>query len=1076
MVLTKFLPPRSSCVLARERLVNSLAAWDDKKLVIVHAQAGQGKSTLAAAYAASQANPSVWYTMDAEDGDPAVFLACLGDALRTTMPEQFRKLPPAPRSRFGTGSAEPAVSRWIAQAFGNLARPILLVFDDFHVASPSSALRAVMKTLVETTTPAVRFLILSRTRPDLEITRLRARHAVAELTGNDLRFSDGETQELFGSVFAMQIAPAEAAEINRTVEGWPAGLVLLHGYLASVPGRDRIAALGERARAELRSHIFDYLAQEVFASLPAGLQDFLLRTAVADTLTVPLMTLLSGLPAETAGKGASVTSMILELQQRNLFVTAGSRDGSIIRYHALFRQFLLKTLRERHRRAVVTKLYAAAVGHARSAGNAVRAINLWLEAGETDRAVRIMESHCLDLIGRGHTQALMRWLDALPKTAADRPWFLFARAVACRYTDPRDSLVLYDRALRGFRRARNASGQMLALSGIIESCFHVGGDFLRMGRSAAQATLLLKQVRRGSTEERARLLLATGMAWFFTGRLRQSAEALKQSLMLFRKQGNHFYQITCALYLIPCALYQGDFRLAGNTVRSGLEASDAIPEETGGRTALFLTRAMTALFEGNFTEAEQSIEQCRKLVDDHSFESIGFLSLDIGGWLKIAQGDYAGAVHLLEECKRRGEEARHPFFSASASHLLAIAYLFQGKLARAQAESDHALALQKRTESPLFHGIYRIASGAIHLKRGKTAQAERELTTALALLRKCHAVQQEANAHLLLASLNLRRNREPAARRHLAEGFSIGEELGFTYYALLRHDELASLATAAVDRGIEPEYCGQLIAGRAAQQPNPFIRIYCLGEFRVLRHGVPLRDGEWKSRLAKTFVKLLTVRGDRKLTRDEAAEILWPDADPAQKPLLLNSLLHRTRKALEPDRNASRGDSCILQEGNLLSLNPRKIWTDIGEFAALHAAARQKRISREKDTGTTLALYDQAFSLYRGDLLPGDLFHDWARSTHDHLRTLHIEMLKHAADLKDSPEDRDTASALYAKMFFLDPCDEKACRWLMAHHLAAGQRGEAMRIYERCQLALRKELDIEPDDQTRRLYRTIIGG
>jgi DNA-binding SARP family transcriptional activator/predicted negative regulator of RcsB-dependent stress response len=566
------------------------------------------------------------------------------------------------------------------------------------------------------------------------------------------------------------------------------------------------------------------------------------------------------------------------------------------------------------------------------------------------------------------------------------------------------------------------------------------------------------------------------MAWFFTGRLEQGAQALMQALALFRKQGDHFSQVTCAIYLIPCALYQGDLRLARGTVLAGLAASDAIPEETGGRTALYLTRAMTALFEGNFREAEQSIEQCRRMADDHSLESIGFLSLDIGGWLKIAQGDLAAAVRLLEECKRKSVEARHPFFSASAAHLLAIAYLFQGKLARAQLESDHALALQKRAESPLFHGIYLIASGAIHLKRGKNSLAERQFKAALGLLRKCHAVQQEANAHLLLASLYLRSRREEMVRKHLTAGFSIGEDRGFTYYAVLKQDELASLASAAIDRDIEPDYCRRLIEGPAPLQATPRIRIYCLGEFRVLRNGVVISDGEWKSRLAKSLVKLLASCGDRKLSRDEAGETLWPDADAARKPLLLNSLLHRTRKVLEPEGSVMRGDSCIIQDGGLLSLNPHKVWTDIQEFSALHATARQRRSSQEPDTGKTLALYDQAFSLYRGDFLPGDLYLDWAQDRREHLRSIHAEMLTHAAALTESQDDRNRTCAYYGRMFSLDPCNEAACRWLMAWNLAAGQRSDAVRLYERCQLALRKELDIEPDEQTKKLYRSIIGG
>jgi DNA-binding SARP family transcriptional activator len=114
--------------------------------------------------------------------------------------------------------------------------------------------------------------------------------------------------------------------------------------------------------------------------------------------------------------------------------------------------------------------------------------------------------------------------------------------------------------------------------------------------------------------------------------------------------------------------------------------------------------------------------------------------------------------------------------------------------------------------------------------------------------------------------------------------------------------------------------------------------------------------------------------------------------------------------------------------------------------------------------------------LYQGDVLPGDLFHDWAREHREHIRKIHAEMLTHAASLTEAGNDTSRTMIYYERMFSLDPCNEAACRWLMAWHLAAGQRSDAVRLYERCQLALRKEMDIEPDDQTRRLYRNIIGG
>jgi DNA-binding SARP family transcriptional activator len=160
----------------------------------------------------------------------------------------------------------------------------------------------------------------------------------------------------------------------------------------------------------------------------------------------------------------------------------------------------------------------------------------------------------------------------------------------------------------------------------------------------------------------------------------------------------------------------------------------------------------------------------------------------------------------------------------------------------------------------------------------------------------------------------------------------------------------------------------------------------------------------------------------------------------------------------------------------MLSLNPRTVWVDVDEFSNLHALSRQQRAARMQDAGGTLALYDRAFNLYRGDFLPGDIYHDWSGGLRDHLKDMHHDMLRHAADLTDAAGSRDAAAAYYEKMFSMDPCNEKACRWLMTNCLAAGQRTEAIRLYERCQLALRKDLDIEPDDQTRRLYRSIVGG
>ena len=949
MNLTKFLPPKPAHILERERLTNKLLEWEDKKLVIIHAQAGQGKSTLAAGYVQSLTTPSVWYTMDQEDDNPAVFLSALGMAIQRAWPGNVPAVPAIPLNRYGINGIRQDIGTWIEQVFGNIPDPGLLVFDDYTATSP--VLQHLIKQLIDRTPPHVRFMIISRVRPELDIAKLRATQSVGELSGDDLKFTDSEVQDLFSIVFSMHISPNEAALINGTAEGWPAGLVLMHEYLSTLAPGARALALIDRRAAGFRTHVFDYLAQEVFAHLPQAMQRFLLQTSIVDFIPVPLIQLLTGLPRTASSGRMSIAAMVKDLRDRNLFVTALDDDTLVIRYHALFREFLRKKLIAQTRPAEVKRLYSRAAAFFRNSGDLVRSIDLSLSSGQFDQAIKQIEVCGEEMIARGQTGTLIRWIETLPLEYGNRPWFLFTRAVACRFTDSRTALTFFDLAFKGFRAGKTSfnrtSGLMYSLCGIIEACFHTGGDFTRMGRDAALAQALLKQNRRASPGARARLLLAMGMAWFFIGRLQQASDALRQALALFRKQGDHFYHITTAIYLTPCALYQGDFLLARETVAKGLEANASIPDEAGGHAALLLVAAMTSLFAGDFAEAQKRLDQCRDLADSHALESMIFLSLDIGGWLKIAQGDYPGAVLLLTECKRKGEESQNAFFSASAAHLLAIAYLFQGRLDQAKKESDYALAIRTQSGSKLFHAIYLIASGAIHVKLKKYRQAEKELLTAVKMLQQIKAAQQEANAHLVLARLYGIMKKTDSARKHLREGFSIGRERGFTYYALFNAAELAELANAALAHGICLDYCSRLIDNQTRSSTTPFLEIKCLGGFRAMRGKVPVRDSEWKSRRAKQFVKLLVAQDGYAVSRDSALEALWPNTDPDTLGPAFNSMLHRVRKVLEPKNVPGKSDSCILYNDGVLMLNKDLVRTDVGQLLYHLDTTDRMRSSRE---------------------------------------------------------------------------------------------------------------------------------
>jgi LuxR family maltose regulon positive regulatory protein len=140
------------------------------------------------------------------------------------------------------------------------------------------------------------------------------------------------------------------------------------------------------------------------------------------------MSALTGLPENAPDGSPSVSALVRELSARNLFVSSVDADGSVIRYHSLFREFLLKTLQTHRTPADVRRTYAVAARWFKTAGDPVRAIDLWIGSGQEKMALREIESCAQHLIAGGRTQTLLRWMNDLPKAAAHRPWFALYRS------------------------------------------------------------------------------------------------------------------------------------------------------------------------------------------------------------------------------------------------------------------------------------------------------------------------------------------------------------------------------------------------------------------------------------------------------------------------------------------------------------------------------------------------------------------------------------------------------------------------------------------------------------------------
>ena len=251
-----YIPPPRANVVLRPRLIEWLNEGLQRKLTLISASAGFGKTTLVSEWVASCERPVAWLSLDEGDNDPTRFLTYLVAALQTIA------------VNIGAGalavlqSPQPPPIESILTALLNEITTIpdhfVLVLDDYHVID-SILVDNVLTFLLEHLPPQMHLVITTREDPHLPLARLRARGQLTELRAADLRFTPAEAAEFLNRVMGLNLSEEDIATLETRTEGWIAGLQLA---ALSMQGRSDAASF---IQAFTGSHRFvlDYLVEEV---------------------------------------------------------------------------------------------------------------------------------------------------------------------------------------------------------------------------------------------------------------------------------------------------------------------------------------------------------------------------------------------------------------------------------------------------------------------------------------------------------------------------------------------------------------------------------------------------------------------------------------------------------------------------------------------------------------------------------------------------------------------------------------------------------------------------------------------
>ena len=651
LVETKLHVPTSRRTLVpRERLLARLAGATDAKLLLVSAPAGFGKTTLVTEWLATVADGGAavaWLSLDERDDDPTVFWSYVLATLHAAAPGGVS----GARALLDSGNTpNEVVLTTLVNELHAVDRDIVLVLDDLHVIDRSD-IHEGLTSLLDHLPPRTHLVITSRADPPLPLARLRARGELVELRAADLRFTADEAAEYLNGAMGLQLTADDVATLDARTEGWIAALQLA---ALSMQGRDDVASFIAGFAGDDR-FIVDYLAGEVLQRQPEAVREFLLQTSVLDRLHGSLCDAVTG---TTGGK-----ARLEALDRENLFVIPLDDRREWYRYHHLFADVLRARLLDEEPDAPVELHRRASVWFAEQ-GAPSDAVRHALAAVDVDRAAALAELALPEMRRTRQDATLRHWARVLPENVVRVRPVLAVGLVGTLITAgelERVELHLHEveewLALAPDARATSTmivvdDAQLRSLPGAIEM-YRAALSLARgdLDATVAHAHRVLALAPDDELEHAAAHALL-GLAAWSEGALDDAFAAYTESIAGMRRIGHLADILGLSISMADIRVAQGRLRDAQRLYEQGLQL--VADQGTGPMRGVADMHVGLAEI---LRERDDRVAAAEHLRRAQALELFGtaqypYRSLAVLAGLRLAEGDTAGCLTLLEEAER----------------------------------------------------------------------------------------------------------------------------------------------------------------------------------------------------------------------------------------------------------------------------------------------------------------------------------------------------------------------------------------------------------------------------------------
>ncbi|MBF0345752.1 MAG: hypothetical protein HQL06_16175 [Nitrospirae bacterium] len=1115
-IKSKLIPPTmvDLSIIPRLRLFQQFDKFTKSKLTIIACPGGWGKTVLALSYVKSIEHRYVWYNLDETDSDVVTFVTHLIYGINNNC-GIVKETQDALNLMVSGFQWKYILSTLFNELIDSHNEKITIVFDDYHTINSSKSINEVLEYMLRYSPPNINFIISTREKPDIYISKSRLYGSVIDIDLNAIAFDNNEIDKLFLDIYSINLSETEIELIQRYSEGW---VVCLQAIGISLKGRH------EKNRLEfLKNHnnvcisLSEFFYEEIYSKLSDDLMSFMRVTSLPNKFNAELYR------AMTNREDARLINTLIE---KELFIVKIDENGQWYRYHHIIQEFLRQQLIINSTSELIETFHKRAAEYFHKDGDWHSTIYHLIHAKEYDRV-----SDMFNILNNNYfygkmADSMLHWISDIPDDIVNSNCSLLLNKGWAE-----GQLGNLDYAIELMTLAKNKAIQKNDLKTFGSSFYCLMNTCFQNEQLPVSFEEINEDLYKNNTFFNL-LRIYISIQYFYLNEPNKIKD-YNDALLSFNDsdKNDNAYMTVLACHALHYDCFMGRIKQAINLIDDCMR-SYSKSDDTIGNNFLFAE----VLFEaGYYIESKHFFELSVKSLN--AMGNIFYLRSTLAG-LAINEfylNNIKMAHNLVERLKNIDKENKRWSFSKkdAVSSAFALLAFHENEKDIFYHWAEDAIKYSERLN--VYYYIYKVNCwlAPCYASLGNVDKAVDLLERSIQVSMDLGNPYAEARSRIILASI-LYDNREYSlALEHLSKSIEIselneydflfnakekslfiellpfilensinfdfviniaivvGEEVAKGLIPLLSHKDTnvkkasLNILTSIKYRHAEKDIAFLLkdpdknirsaaeksIKSFALLPPEP-IKVYTLGSFQLYVGDRQIHPNEWSRKSAQNLCKYFIFHSGKEITNDKLIDTFWQDEDATSGKRNFLVGISTLRKVLEPGIPPKKKSSYIKHNNGMYSfIIPDGSYIDVCDFE--HNITMADRYSKGQDNMNAKSHYIRAVELYKGDFLEEDIYNDWSFPMREQYLEMYMKALKKLAYLCYKSLEYSITIEYINHILKKDEYDDFSYHLLMKTHTAMGNKHKAIDIYHKYCNVLRLELNTKPSNDITSFYQKI---